>query len=109
MGQVALTGGILIQKDAIEKNLKRLINQIYKLLPLREQGKDWQKPLETLIEQIAGMAKLIQGQDELFFLILCKMKGLFSLTDNFDMALYRRVILELLSLLNQLKINVCQR
>ena len=108
MGQVVLTNGIAIEEEAIAKNLKRIINQIYKLLPLREEGKDWKKPLETLMEEIAGMAKLIDGQDELFFLILCKMKGLFSLTNDSEMPLYRRIILELLSLLNQLKINVCQ-
>ena len=100
MGQVVLTNGIAIEKEAVAKNLKRIINQIYKLLPLREEGKDWEKPLETLMEEIAGMAKLINGQDELFFLILCKMKGLFSLTNDLEMPLYRRIILELLSLLN---------
>lgn len=109
MGQVVLTNGVAIEKEAVAKNLKRIINQVYKLLPSREEGKNWEKPLETLIEEIAGMAKLIEGQDELFFLILCKMKGLFSLTNDSDMILYRRIILELLSLLNQLKINVCQR
>lgn len=108
MGQVVLTNDVAIEKEAVAKNLKRIINQIYKLLPLREEGKDWKKPLETLMEEIAGMAKLIDGQDELFFLILCKMKGLFSLTNDSEMPLYRRIILELLSLLNQLKINVCQ-
>ena len=109
MGRVVLTNGVAIEKEAVAKNLKRIINQVYKLLPSREEGKNWEKPLETLIEEIAGMAKLIEGQDELFFLILCKMKGLFSLTNDSDMILYRRIILELLSLLNQLKINVCQR
>ena len=109
MGQVVLTNGVVIEKEAVAKNLKRIINQVYKLLPSREEGKNWEKPLETLIEEIAGMAKLIEGQDELFFLILCKMKGLFSLTNDSDMILYRRIILELLSLLNQLKTNVCQR
>jgi hypothetical protein len=36
MGKVALTLGITIKKEAIESNLKRIINQTYKLLPLRE-------------------------------------------------------------------------
>lgn len=107
MGKVALTLGITIRKEAIESNLKRIINQTYKLLPLREQGKDWQKPLQTLIEQIVGMSNLIEKQDELFFSILCKMKGLTFLTEEYDMILYRRTILELLSLLGILKNNVC--
>ena len=109
MAQVVLTLGISVSKDAVDNNLKRIINQVYKLLPLREEGKNWEKPLETLIEELAGMADLIEGQDELFFSILCKMKGLLSLTKEFDMPTYRRTILELLSLLGELRNHVCER
>lgn len=109
MEQVVLTLGISINKSAVDGNLKRIINQVYKLLPLREEGKNWEKPLETLIEELAGMADLIDGQEELFFSILCKMKGLLSLASEFDMVTYRRTILELLSLLSELKSHVCQR
>ena len=30
---------------AIQNNLMRITNQIYKLLPNREEGSDWEKPL----------------------------------------------------------------
>ena len=106
MGQVVLTSGIAIEKQAITFNIKRVINQLYKLLPMREQGKDWVKPLETLIQEITGMKRLIIGQDDLFFMILCKMEGLFSLNKEEDMILYRRIIFECLSLLNSLENNV---
>lgn len=73
---------------------------------MREQGKDWKKPLETLIEQLCGMKRLIENQDSLFFTIICKMEGLFDLTDDeIDMPLYRRTIFECLSLLNSLNRN----
>lgn len=106
MSEMVLTSGMTIDKKAVNFNIKRIINQVYKLLPMREQGRDWLKPLETLIEQIEGMKRLIVGQDDLFFLILCKMKGLFSLQDQNDMAIYRRVIFQCLGLLNSLKQNV---
>lgn len=109
MGKVALTIGILVQQDTVENAFRRIINQVYKLLPLREEGKDWEKPLRTVIEQLAGMNRLIGNQDQLYFLILCKMEGLFSLSNDSDMQEYRRIILELLNLLNMLKNNVCQR
>ena len=49
------------------------------------------------------MKRLILNQDSLFFTIICKMEGLFDLTDdNEDMPLYRRTIFECLSLLNSL-------
>jgi len=30
-----------IDNNAIQANLKRLTNQVYKLLPIREEGADW--------------------------------------------------------------------
>lgn len=45
-----------ISESAIQSNLKRIINQVYKLLPMREEGSDWQKPLETLMEELKGMS-----------------------------------------------------
>ena len=101
-----LSNSISIETEAVHFNLKRIINQVYKLLPMREEGREWQKPLETLIEELSGMKRLIIGQDDLFFLILCKMEGLFSLNKQEDMATYRRVIFECLGLLNSLDRNV---
>ena len=109
MEQVVLTSGIEINIDAINFNFKRIINQVYKLLPMREEGRDWKKPLQTLIEQLSGMKRLIIDQDSLFFLILCKMEGLFSLDNDEDMIIYRRIIFECLGLLNTLNKNVCFR
>lgn len=103
---VVLTSGIMIDKKAVDFNIKKIINQVYKLLPMRQEKRDWLKPLETLIEEIEGMKQLIIGQDDLFFLLLCKMKGLFSLQDQEDMTLYRRIIFQCLSLLNSLRKNV---
>ena len=109
MAQLFLTRDVLIQGEDFSINIKRIINQLYKLLPMREQGKDWEKPLETLIVQLCGMKRLIVNQDSLFFTILCKMEGLFDLTDDIkDMSLYRRTIFECLGLLNSLNKNVIE-
>ena len=109
MAQIILSSGMSINIDVIKSNIKKIINQVYKLLPMREQGKDWEKPLQTLIEELAGMKRLITGHDELFFSLLCKMEGLFNLTDTKDMELYRRIIFECLGLLNSLETDVCIR
>lgn len=97
---------IEIQKDTIQVALKKIINQTYKLLPMRQENKDWVKPLQTILQELSGMKRLQVGQQDLFFLILCKMEGLFSLTRQEDMELYRRIVFECLSLLNNLKQNV---
>lgn len=109
MSFMVLKTGAQIQEQAFSNNIKRIINQVYKLLPMREEGRDWQKPLITLIEQLSGMKRLITGQDDLFFLILCKMEGLFSLNKEKDMITYRRIIFECLGLLNSLNQNVCNK
>ena len=50
---------ISIDTQALIHNLRRITNQIYKLLPSREEGLDWQKPLETLIEELSGLDRLL--------------------------------------------------
>ena len=97
-----------ISESAIQSNLKRIINQVHKLLPMREEGSDWQKPLETLMEELKGMSKLLIGQQEIFFSLLCKLEGLFTLTQEEDFLQYRRTIFECLGLLNLLNKNVKQ-
>ena len=97
----------LIENEAIVVNLKRITNQIYKLLPSREEGADWEKPLSTLIEEIAGMDRVLIGQHEILFPLLCKLEGLFILTKEDDFFLFRRTIFECLSLINDLT-KTCQ-
>lgn len=97
--------GADIDIAAIAANIKRLTNQIYKLLPLREEGGNWLRPLETLIEEIAGMDRLLIGQHLILFKLLSKLEGLLLLTDENDFMLYRSVIFECLGLLGEL--NKC--
>lgn len=92
-----------IQTEAICANLKRITNQIYKLLPLREEGGNWEKPLLTIIEEMAGMSRLLFDQHEILFLLLCKLEGLFTLTEEDDFESYRRTIFDCLGLMNGIK------
>lgn len=107
MAQLFLKYGLIIDSSTFSNNIKRIINQLYKLLPMREEGKDWQKPLQTLIEELSGLQRLVYGQESRFLTILSKMEGLFNLTnDAQDMPLYRRTIFECLSLLSILNTDV---
>ena len=94
---------ITLSTAIIQNDIKRVINQIYKLLPMREENKDWQKPLQTIIQELAGMKRLFLGQQEQsFFILLCKLEGMFELVQSIDFDLYRRTIFECLSLLNEI-------
>lgn len=93
---------ITIDKNIVIARLKKDLNQIYKLLPIREEQGDWRKPLDTLIEELTGMESLFLDNDyqEYLFILLCKLEGLKTL-DN-DFMLYRRIIFECLSIMQEL-------
>ena len=105
-----LETGANIDNNAIIENLKKLTNQIYKLLPTREENIDWQTPLNTIIIEISGMDKLLNNYHEILFPLLCKLEGLYNLTKEEDFFSYRRTIFECLNLLSSLKevVIVCQ-
>ena len=100
---------INIDNNIIQQRLHNLINQVYKLLPIREQGADWEKPLQTILEQFAGMQRLMinYSYSQSFFSLLNKLEGLHSLTSENDFSCYRRTIFECLSLMNALQKEIC--
>lgn len=96
---------IEIDDSVVTSNLNRICNQIYKLLPMREEGKNWIKPLETLIIEITGVNSLVSDQKDLFTL-LCKLEGLYQQGENIEFKLYRRSIFECCGLAEQVRNNV---
>lgn len=95
---------IEIDSWAIRENLGRILSQVFKLLPTREEKKDWRKPLETLTIELLGLSDLFSDQRDL---LTCasKLEGLQS-KDDIDFTLYRRTIFECCSLLDKIKNNV---
>lgn len=92
-----------IDKEAIKISLGRLTNQIYKLLPLREEGGDWIKPLETIMEELSGMDRLFLDQQPNLYKLSCKLEGLFTLTEKDDFMAYRGIIFECLGIIGDLQ------
>lgn len=87
---------------AVLKNIDRITNQIFKLLPNREEGGDWETPLQNLIYEIIGMKELWIDQPTLFSL-LCKLEALLVLKNENEFLAFRKLIFECLSLLNLIK------
>ena len=100
---MVLQNKIEIDNNAIKNNFERLIDQTFKLLPNREEGVDWQKPLETIIVEITGMNHLFIGQQEKFLTLLSKLEGMSELTDEKDFLVFRRMLFECLNLLTDLE------
>lgn len=90
-----------IDNEAIVNNLHRIGNQIFKLLPMREEGQDWKKPLETLTVELLGMSSLFAEQEDLLALT-SKLEGL-KCDGAEDFSLYRRTIFETCCIVNKLQ------
>lgn len=96
------------EDETIVLKLKKFINQIYKLLPSREEQSDWEKPLSTIIEEFSGFNSLMDGHNEQeLFTILCKLEGLRYLNKPEDFFLYRRTIFECLNLIQEVINQIC--
>lgn len=89
-----------ITDPAVKSNLKRISNQIFKLLPLREEGDNWKTLLNNLIDEVEGMDIIVTDQTILFQL-LSKLGYLTTLTADADFPRYRRIIFECLDLVNE--------
>ena len=89
-----------IDKKAVVASLTRIVNQIYKLLPDREEGIDWEAPLETIMVELSGMDRLLVDQHESFFPLLCKLEGLFELKEEKDFFFFFLKIFEALNLMS---------
>ena len=74
-------------KEVIVEDIERITNQIFKLLPSREEGGDWKTPLQNLIYEITGMKALWIDEPNLFVL-LCKLEALLSLDREDDLLVF---------------------
>jgi hypothetical protein len=50
--------GFDFRKEDIDLNIRRLTNQMWKLIPMREHEENWLKQLETVIIEIAGLNEI---------------------------------------------------
>ena len=85
-------------QEDINRNVRRLTNQFWKLIPMREHEEDWSKQLDTVAIELAGMNEIfIHSQ---LLPLLCKLEGLKVKETNFE--LYRKTVFECISLLQEL-------
>ena len=71
---------------------------MFKLLPLREEGIEWQKHLNTILIELNGFNQLVEVTK--LISILAKLE---SLKEIEDFMLYRKTIFEILNLLTGLR------
>lgn len=89
---------IEFSQDTIQKTIRRLTNQLWKLIPMRENDEDWYKQLQTVTLEIAGLNELFISPT--FLQLLSKLEGLQIKEVNFE--LYRKTIFECINILQEL-------
>lgn len=88
-------------QTSIEKNITRLTNQTWKLIPMRENDEDWQKQLDTVILEIAGLNEIFLENPQ-FLQLLAKLEGIRAIEAVTDFSLYRKTVFEAIGLLRGL-------
>ena len=80
---------------------KNLINMIYKLLPLREEGDDWKSYLDSIIQELNGLFDFVDDEKQVTIIrLISKLNNLRYLENEKDFLLYRKIVFESISLLN---------
>ena len=89
---------IEFSQETIQKTVRRLTNQLWKLIPMRENDENWYKQLQTVTLEIAGLNELFISPT--FLQLLSKLEGLQIKEVSFE--LYRKTIFECINILQEL-------
>ena len=92
--------------EVIEKNITRLTNQMWKLIPMCENNEDWKKQLNTVTIEIAGLNEIFILEPQ-FLQLLSKLEGIGTIKMNF--SLYRKTVFECINLLQEIKKCICRK
>jgi hypothetical protein len=50
--------GFDVSQEVVYKIVMRLTNQLWKLIPMRENNEDWHKQLDTMIIEVVGLKEI---------------------------------------------------
>lgn len=85
-----------IEKDTLIDDLMRLTNQIWKLIPMRENNELWVEHLNTVIAEISGLYEILDLDG---LILLSKLEGLKY--NNIDFMTYRSSVFKCINILNR--------
>lgn len=90
--------------EAIEVDVKRILNrltnQLWKLIPMRENHENWENQIDTVLVELVGLNKILYNNEK-FLILLSKLEGLKDAEVEFKT--YRKTVFETMSLLGELQ------
>ena len=94
---------ITIPTEAVQSNVNRLTNQMWKLIPMRENNENWYDQLETIYIELAGLINLSSNTaNEKTLVLLSKIQGMRNVDTTFQ--IYRKTVFECISLLREMRL-----
>lgn len=89
--------GIRFSSSVRKRVSERLINQLWKLIPMRENDEDWRNHLSVVIEEVSGLVEIYKDKAE-GLILLSKLEGLTSEVCE-DFMIYRKTVFKCIDLL----------
>lgn len=83
----------------VVSNMKRLINQIWKLIPMRENSEDWKKQINLVIIEIIGLQEVFSNRLNLLK-ILSELEGL-KKYEEIEFFQFRSIVFSIISLMTK--------
>ena len=89
-----------ISKELVQTNINRLTNQLWKLIPMRENEENWRKQLDTVTLEVVGLNEIFLSYPQ-FLQLLSKLEGL-QKSEDVEFDLYRKTIFEAINRLQEI-------
>ena len=90
---------VAFSSNDVVSNIKRLINQVWKLIPMKENKEDWIKQIDLVIVEVAGLQELFQNR--LYLLrILSELEGL-KQCQSIEFIQFRSIVFSIISLMSK--------
>ena len=90
--------GTKITVESLKRNMARLTNQIWKLIPMRENNEDWQKQINNVKLELIGL-NAIFNFDSNYLHLLANLEALLIVDTEFTQ--YRSKVFESINLLGE--------
>lgn len=80
-------------------------NQVWQLLPLKEEAGQWEKQNKTLILEFRGLKEMFQEEVEKEVILISILERLHGLKEEEDFFLFRKTIFDTITLIESLEVK----
>ena len=98
---VSTNYGFSVPRETVISDINRLTNQLWKLIPMRENEANWLSQLDNVIIEVSGLNTILSVENN-FIVLLSKLEGLKIVETEFNA--YRKTVFEAISLLREMQL-----